>query len=32
MTWAPSSAAYDRAANAMGTALRSESGALDKEF
>jgi hypothetical protein len=32
MTWTPTSSAYDRAANAMSTAARSEAGALDKEF
>ncbi len=32
MTWTPTSAAYDRAANAMSTAQRNESGPLDREF
>jgi hypothetical protein len=32
MTWTPTSSAYDRAANAMNTATRNESGPLDKEF
>jgi hypothetical protein len=32
MIWSPSGSAFDRAANAEGTATRSETGAADKEF